>query len=154
MKYHHQMIRHDPENDNWGDCFRTCIACLLDLDCPMQVPHVMHGVDDDAKAATALARMNKWLGDVWGLKFVEMPFTSDDISPAEFLKSAAAYIGDDQRYIVTAQGTLGVAHTVICKGDQLEHCPAGRDIDGLTGPVLDTTTGGKFYWLGLLVKVL
>jgi hypothetical protein len=154
MRYHRQLIKHDPANDQWGDCFRTCIACLLDLDCPMQVPHVMHGVTDDAGAKAALAKMNRWLSDVWGLRFVEMPFTADNITPAQFMESAGAYMGDDQRYILTAEGTLGVAHSVICKGDELEHCPAGRGVDDIIGPVHDKKTDTGYYWLGLLVKEL
>jgi hypothetical protein len=154
MQYHRQLIKHDPANGMWGDCFRTCIACLLDLDCPMQVPHVMHGADDGPAVDKALAKMNKWLSDVWGLRYVEMPFTHDNLSPAEFLKVAARFLGDEQRYILTAQGTNDVPHAVVCRGSELEHCPAGRGLDGITGAVVDDDTGGDYYWLGLLIKEL
>lgn len=35
---HEQLIKHDPDNDMWGDCQRTCIAVILDLH-PSDVPH-------------------------------------------------------------------------------------------------------------------
>ena len=33
-----QLFRHEPHNVIYGDCHRTAIACLLDME-PWQVPH-------------------------------------------------------------------------------------------------------------------
>ena len=39
MTPHKQLNRHRPEEGVFGDCYRTAIACLLDLR-PQDVPHV------------------------------------------------------------------------------------------------------------------
>lgn len=46
MKYHKQLLKHDPENKVFGDCYRTAIACLLDLH-PSEVPHFGENYEDD-----------------------------------------------------------------------------------------------------------
>lgn len=38
MRFNFQTILHNPEEGHYGDCWRTCIACLLDLK-PDEVPH-------------------------------------------------------------------------------------------------------------------
>ena len=37
-----EYCKHDPENGVFGDCWRTCIACLLHIDDPTEVPHFAH----------------------------------------------------------------------------------------------------------------
>lgn len=32
MKYNKQLFRHHPEQGIFGDCHRTAIACMLDLE--------------------------------------------------------------------------------------------------------------------------
>jgi hypothetical protein len=38
MTKHTQILLHDPANGVIGDCWRTCVACLLDVE-PETVPH-------------------------------------------------------------------------------------------------------------------
>lgn len=46
---HRQLIKHDPSIGHYGDCMRTCIASLLDLQ-PEDVPHFLEdGCQDSAK---------------------------------------------------------------------------------------------------------
>ncbi len=148
MRYHQQIIKkHDPANGQYGDCFRTTIACLLDLDCPMQVPHVMDGVETPEANFAALEKMNKWLDDVWGLRLIEIPF------PAETLCSmldSAAVLTEGCRYLLTGMSSAGHPHVVVCKGDQIEHCTSGN---GLVGPA-KAADGRPYFWVGLLVKVV
>ena len=39
MIFHSQLIKHDPDNGQWGDCFRTCIACIFNVHNVTDVPH-------------------------------------------------------------------------------------------------------------------
>lgn len=58
MMKHKQLIQHhDPENGQWGDCFRTSIACILDMN-PQDVPHFMGKDFDNEKV---IRDINNWL---------------------------------------------------------------------------------------------
>ncbi len=38
MKNLKQIVKHDPDNDQYGDCYRSAIACILDYDSVEEVP--------------------------------------------------------------------------------------------------------------------
>lgn len=63
----HQLVRrHRPDEDAIGDCWRTCIACILGLSRPDLIPHfVADGLDlsraDDVAAARRWLRSNEGL---------------------------------------------------------------------------------------------
>lgn len=40
VQQHTQLLLHDPANGIMGDCWRTCIACLLEVP-PNEVPHFL-----------------------------------------------------------------------------------------------------------------
>jgi hypothetical protein len=53
MTPHKQRFRHDPANGIYGDCWRTAIACLLDIQ-PEEIPHE-HRVYADNEQQTIIA---------------------------------------------------------------------------------------------------
>lgn len=53
MQFHHQLIV-DPQR---GDCFRTCLACVLDLASPTEVPNFTEA--DEGHIVDA--RISEWL---------------------------------------------------------------------------------------------
>lgn len=55
MTPHKQLFRHEPEKGIYGDCYRTAVACLLDIE-PHEIPHA-HA--DHATAAEYPVR--RWL---------------------------------------------------------------------------------------------
>lgn len=65
MNYISQKYLHDPDNGQIGDCFRACIASILDLERD-EVPHFArdHGTD-------YLRQLNLWLVP-FDLYFMEM----------------------------------------------------------------------------------
>lgn len=67
MKPVDQLVLHDPETDRRGDCFRTCIACLLEVD-PEEVPHVVQAHCDGGEHW--LHAINAWLAGR-GLTYVQ-----------------------------------------------------------------------------------
>lgn len=56
MRFQDQTVKHNPP-EAWGDCFRTTIANLLDLDVT-DVPHVLH---DNCQMDVAICRLNAFL---------------------------------------------------------------------------------------------
>ena len=40
MKFYKQLHKHDPDNGVWGDCHRTAIGCLLDIE-PELIPNFL-----------------------------------------------------------------------------------------------------------------
>lgn len=133
MKFTKQRFRHDPDNGVYGDCHRTAIACVLDME-PEDVPHFAEHFDDADKfnaAAEAFLRSK-------GLTSVAIAFTGslDDV-----LATVARLNGDDLIYLLGGESRTGVNHTVVCRGDSIIHDPSLNDA-GIVGPCDD-----GFYWL-------
>jgi len=143
MKYYDQLIAHDPENGRYGDCFRTVLACMLDMR-PEDFPHPFEDgyVDDDAGHTF----INDFLATK-GLAFVEVPF-SGELTLEQILEHGAAY-SKGNRYTLLGNSTTGVPHFVTCLGNQIDHNPNGA---ALVGPAFDTENEElKWWWVGWLV---
>lgn len=144
MKYHKQLIKHDPENGQYGDCYRTVIACLLDLE-PEQVPHICENgsIDTDGELKN---EMNQWLADNYGLSHIEFPIKGENLQ--QVLDWTAAYM-NSCRYTLLGKSAIGVNHIVIANGSRIEHCTSGN---GIVGPI-EGDDGEAYYWIGFLVKI-
>ena len=70
----HQSIQHSP--DSIGDCWRTCIACLLGLDSPERVPHFVQICNNGDSDHVDMAR--EWLYQ-FGLGLWNMNIIADDL---------------------------------------------------------------------------
>ena len=57
MLLQNQTVKHDPENGLYGDCYRACVACLLNLEVD-QVPHFYH---DGCNSEIGDKRCREWL---------------------------------------------------------------------------------------------
>lgn len=144
MKYHKQLFPvHDPDNGIYGDCYRTVIACLLDLD-PEEVPHVCDNMPDDYVGKEHEERMNAFLGER-GLRHVEMPLLPD-MSLQEVLDFCAVYFGDS-RYTLMGKSSGGYRnHIVICKGTEIEHSTNDSTVERYA-------INSEYWWIGFLMKV-
>lgn len=131
-----QLNLHDPAAGVIGDCWRTCIACLLDKS-PSDVPHFVDGCWDDA--ATAARRTRQYLATL-GLNFIEYPMQAE---LTDVLRSVGS-INPDQHYLLSGNSRNGTGHTVVCYNDQIVWDPS-RDESGIVGPMDD----GLFWivWL-------
>lgn len=112
-----------------GDCFRACVASLLEW--PLDtVPHFFQG--QRVGAAISPQRetaMQDWFGQL-GLGFVTIPIQAD--TPGQ----AMAVFGNrypSLYYILVGQSWKGINHAVVCRGTYMAHDPA-RPGMGLTGP--------------------
>ena len=120
MKPLHQLYRHDPENGVFGDCHRTAIACLLDMN-PANVPH-FYEIAHKRKLA---GQDRDWREDVE--EFLNLHgYTQVDVLFGGDLEGLFAYMQDrnpGQYYLLGGKSERGLPHTVICCGGRFEHDP-------------------------------
>jgi hypothetical protein len=140
---HKQLHRHDPENDVWGDCFRTAVACLLD-EVPSLVPHVCHG---GMTGVESTQRMNDWLVAEHRLTLVEFPFMGE----LQDVMGTMENFNPGLTYLLTGRSRNGVSHVVICRSRRIIHDPS-LDDSGIVGPCQDSVPNA--YWVGILASSL
>ncbi|MBT2142704.1 MULTISPECIES: hypothetical protein [unclassified Rhodanobacter] len=140
-----QLYRHKPEEGQIGDCFRTSIACLLDLE-PAAVPHF--GVSDfDASGRAAkhsqTAEAEAWLAER-GLAQVHVAYGGelDDVLAAVGSLNPKAY------YLLGGRSRTGVNHAVIGCGNRIAWDPSLTDA-GIVGPCSD-----GLFWVTFIVPSL
>src|SRR5581483_4068025 len=83
MKVQKQLNRHRPQEGIYGDCHRTAIACVLDMDAK-DVPHFMDG-KHDCDADDAYKAVESWL-NARGFTHINVLF-SGELSLDAVLKS-------------------------------------------------------------------
>ena len=135
MIKHIQRFRHKPEEGIFGDCHRTCFACLMDLE-PEEVPNFGEHYGDPDSFYEAV---DKFLV-LKGLARVELAFESlDNVFHVMHNLNISVY------YILGGQSRTGVNHSVIGLGNQIYHDPSQTQA-GIIGPCTD-----GFYWVTFLV---
>ncbi len=137
MKAQKQKFQHDPDNGIYGDCQRTAIACILDMDRD-EVPHFYDGGVSAKKAAKAT---REWLSER-GLTLFQVAFHSDT-EIDKFLESLDA-INPGQHFIWGGKSRNGVNHSVVVSGGEVVCDPSLNDA-GIVGPCDD-----GFYWIDIL----
>ena len=110
-----QSIMHDPENGKIGDCFRACVASLLDL--PLEkVPHFMEN------------KNKRWFDDFtkW-LSILDMSAVFiDSETIRDHIKEVVVVLGDQAIVIAGGKSPKGVAHSVLWtfhEGGRMVHDP-------------------------------
>lgn len=119
----------DAQRIRAGDCFRACVASILELPLP-DVPHFFAG----QRAGTVMTptletAMQDWFHRL-GLGLVMIPIQAD--TPNE----AMGIFGNRYPrlyYILIGQSIKGVNHAVVCRGPYMAHDPA-RPAMGLAAP--------------------
>lgn len=135
MKPQKQLLRHNPPA-SYGDCFRTAIAIVLDMDAA-EVPHFMDGAaSGEDGAAKAEAFLN-----ARGMTTINI--VCDGSRPLQAVLDSIA--GTNLRqlpvFLVTGTSRNGCAHVVVaCNGDIA--CDPALDDSGIVGPCDD-----GYYWL-------
>ena len=143
MTPHKQLNRHRPEAGEIGDCWRTSIACLLDMH-PREVPHfVEHDFED---SATATRNLREWLAGI-GLGMVEFPFSA----PLEAMMSSIHAINPGSYYLLSGNSRNRCGHTVVACGDKIVWDPSIDD-SGIVGPMDDGYYWVMFFVPGKMVK--
>lgn len=126
MKFHKQLFLHDPANGIFGDCFRTALACLFDLE-PAEVPHFCNGREsmdvNDEIAAWLSAR---------GYRLARILY-DDSCKPEEALYSFGTN-NPGLYYLFSGTSRTGCNHVVIARGCEIVHDPSLVD-SGIVGPM-------------------
>ena len=138
MKLQKQLYRHQPDQGIYGDCGRTVIACLLDLD-PKDVPHEHREMSSGEQELLH----NSFLEER-GFIRISIPIGCETVDEALF---AGNHYSCGMPYILLGTSRNGVCHVVICQRDQVIWDPS-LDDSGIVGP-----TNG-YFWLEWIVKPL
>lgn len=136
-----QMYLHVPSEGIIGDCWRTCIACILDIH-PNTLPHYykQYWKDGDNIAPLVQARTNEELRD-YGVVYTEYPLQCT----LEELRTYLTHYYKDM-YVIVGCNSKNGGHSVIIKNKDYIWDPA-IDNSGCEGPMED-----GYFWIGLLVS--
>jgi hypothetical protein len=110
-------VRHDPPN-SYGDCLRACVASILEIEPPEQVPHIFE--DGEGDEAAKFARLTAYLETI-GLAPFWTLFPGD--APLQSVLDTMAHNNPGCHYILYA-ATEENNHVVVCKGSEIVHDPA------------------------------
>jgi hypothetical protein len=138
-----QLTPHDPAKGQAGDCWRTCIACLFDLN-PLDVPDFADGSID---GMTFDERTQGWLHER-GLTRVELPFTGE--FTADEVMGCIGGLNPEAYYILAGAHPhlVGSTHSVVCKGNRIVHDPAQEPA---TPPLAGPSPTGH-WWVSFFSK--
>ena len=131
-----QRFRHRPEVGEYGDCHRTAIACLLDLDRD-SVPNFGEHYDDTKAffdAVDAFLREH-------GFATVDVAFKA----PLDDLLAYQATVNPHAYYMLAGMSNRGLNHTVVACGGEIAWDPH-PDGTALVGPCDD-----GYYWSTYIV---
>lgn len=126
MSPHEQLIKHDPENGHYGDCYRTCIAVILDLH-PSEAPHAWSSVGSWEPES-----LYAWLEEQ-GIGRFALGWPGEGVELSNML---ALTVGPNANVpaILSGVSGLGCNHSVVVMNGEIVCDPSGN---GLVGPMDD-----------------
>lgn len=102
----HQLIRmHSPDDDAIGDCWRTCIACILGLDHPALVPHFV-AENLDVSRAHDFTAARRWLRLNEGIDLGLIAFDAAATIGIPAIATVASKTGPWNHSVVVRHGTV------------------------------------------------
>lgn len=137
---HMMAVKHDPDNGQYGDCFRAVLGYLLGLDTE-DVPHFM--ADPDRGMDKILIDVDQWLAQR-GLRYMTMPMLADNL---DVLLKSLADRAPGMRFEVVGESPRHTDHCVVAQDGKIVHDPA-HEGGGLIG---EASTG--HYWIGMILPV-
>ena len=112
---------HDPVNNSWGDCHRTCFAMLFDMR-PEEVPHFFD------KRLCPTIKHSKDLRHRWLLGKGYVPIDLTFVGEPQDLRQTMGIIAPDVYWILGANTSEGVGHSVVCQGSMVAKDPSGDNL--------------------------
>ncbi len=147
MRFNNQLHPHRPQDGFVGDCFRTCISCLLGLpvtDVPnwYQIEFDTIGQPTEFESPEVKKMIDDWMNGQ-GYHLLRMPMSGDhDLSQ---LTLQVESINGRVLYMVQGSSDVG-EHVVIYKGADLLWDP-GFSKKGIVAP-----GAGNIYWFIFLIS--
>lgn len=124
-----------------GDCFRACVASLLEVE-PASVPHFFEHGD----AERGFANLDVWLLHTRDLSWIEFAWPGD--VPLNDLLASLEDANPGTYYVIGGIGAGGGNHVVIARGGMIVHDP-GWNNAGLRGP-----NSNGVWTVGILASAL
>jgi hypothetical protein len=143
MIEHKQLFLHKPEEGIIGDCFRTCVACLLDKR-PDELPHGF-GKFWEGRDVNVTPKVNAQLNNIlanWDCRFIAYPLDCTREQLGTYLR----HYYTDLHVIIGCNSKNG-GHSVVMRNDDYIWDPS-IDNSGCVGPMDD-----GYYWVGMLVRL-
>ena len=137
MKPQKQALKHNPP-DVYGDCFRTALASIMNLDRD-KVPHFNNGKPCDDYWQI----VSKWLSS-HDLVLFSIPFSGELPDILCTMKN----INPGLYYLLAGKSPRGYGHQVVALDDAIVCDPAPQG-GGLVGPCPDD----GLYWVNLLLPM-
>jgi hypothetical protein len=136
---------HDPENDVWGDCYRTALAILLDMDRD-EIPHFGYQCPDGNEFSD---RIDDWL-ITQGLTKIEVGYVAHSgvFDLDDVLEHVMMMNGEDLVYLLSGRSPRGMFNHVVVAGNGrvlFDPHPSG---EGIAGPCMDSNA----FYLTFIVK--
>lgn len=123
MKYHKQLNKHEASKAIWGDCHRTALACVLDLDSPKDAPHFI-GTHENLKLKGEefdwQHAQEQWLNGL-GYTTVDIFYNGD--LPIDTLFEVMHQRNPHAIYLLGGTSPRGFNHTVVARGGGFLHDP-------------------------------
>lgn len=130
MKIQKQLIKHDPDNGQYGDCYRTCIACILDMDAS-EVPNFCDQSQPDVPWSE---RQDRWLAEL-GLAVATFAYDGNTVD----FNQVMVWTSKQSPYvpmILCGLSSIGVNHSVVVLAGNIVCDPSGN---GIVGPSQEST---------------
>ncbi|AKU43491.1 hypothetical protein CPT_Sansa87 [Caulobacter phage Sansa] len=131
-----QIFRHRPENGVYGDCYRTALACILDMK-PEDLPHEHRVFGDNEQRQFYDAALKPF-----GFKIALFAWTCSLEEVFEVMKISNPGI----HYILSGWSRSNCNHSVVALEGEIVHDPSLTNA-GIVGPC-----DNGAYYVELLVR--
>lgn len=127
MISHKCTVRHDPDNGQYGDCWRASIASILNCGNIEDVPHFFH---DGATGEVGFSRIERWL-NFKGFALFRLIY--DGSQPFQDVLNSMYFTNPNTYYLIMGECD-GNPHVVTGLNDRIVHDPAWLERP-MTGPI-------------------
>lgn len=140
MMYQTQAFFHDPAIGVYGDCYRTAIACVIDMERDA-VPHFFHEIDKKGGEDPAdwsdrvYAALVEWLREK-GWEIYRVAYSTEAFPTLRDLLDYHRSRYERGLWLLTGESRSGCNHVVVCRGGTILWDPSINK-SGIIGPCLE-----------------
>lgn len=138
MIYNKQLFKHEPKKGYFGDCHRTCLACILNIS-PEEIPNFGIYYDNPEKF---IEEERKW-HLINNIISIVCPYTGS----IEGILKTQKEQNPNTYYILSGISKNDLGHSVVCLNDEIIWDPA-LDNSGIVRPFND-----GYYWVQFIGSI-